>query len=81
MDGKAASRSADGHGETDARTFHQTEAVYVGRKNVFRIQEGHHIEAVVGVRSLGANAVAIPLAALNMEKVRRVVLPERKFHG
>jgi hypothetical protein len=60
-----------------ARTIHQMgEVVCVGR-NVFRIQKGHHIEMVVGVRSLAVNAVVMRLAALYMEKVRRVApLPE-----
>ena len=81
MDGKADIGLADGPRETDARTFHQTEAVYVARRNVSQTQKGHRIEVVVGERSSAAIAVAIPLAALNMEKETRVVLPERKFHG
>jgi hypothetical protein len=52
------------------------EAVCVGR-NAFRIQKGHHIEMVVGVRSLVVNAIVIRLAALYMVKVTRVApLPE-----
>jgi hypothetical protein len=53
------------------------EAVCVGRRSVFQIQKGHHIEMVVGVRSLVVNAVVIRLAALYMVKARRVApLPE-----
>ena len=82
LDGKAILRSAESPGKTVTRTLHQTEAVCVGRKNVFRIQKDHRIEAVVGVQTLRVIAVAIHLAALNMEKVMRVVhLPERHPHG
>jgi hypothetical protein len=67
--------------KTAARTLHQTEAVCVGQKNVFRIQRGHHIETVVGARSLVVNAAVIHLAALNMEKLARVdLLPEMETH-
>jgi hypothetical protein len=52
--------------ETAARTLHQTEAVCVGRKTVFRIQKDHHIEGVLGVRSLAVRMIVIHLAALSM---------------
>jgi hypothetical protein len=59
--------------KTVARTNHRMgEAVCVGRRNVFRVQKGHQIEVVVGVRSLVVNAIVIRLAALYMVKVVRV---------
>jgi len=61
-------------GKTAKRTLHQTEAVCVGQKPVFQIQKDHHIEGVVGVRSLVVKTVVIHLAALNMEMVIHVVL-------
>lgn len=70
------------YGKTVARTLHRTEVVCVGQKNVFRIQKDHRIEGVVGVQTLMVIAVANHLAALSMEKARRVVqLPERESHG
>ncbi len=65
-----------------ARTIHQMEeAVYVGRRNVFRNQKGHHIEMVVGVHSLVVTGVVMPLAALYMEKVTRVAPFPERTHG
>jgi hypothetical protein len=58
------------------------EAVCVGRWTVFRVQKGHHIEVVAGVRSLVANAIVTRLAALYTVKVARVApLPEGWIHG
>jgi hypothetical protein len=69
--------------KTVARTIHQMgEAVCVGRRNVFRTQKGHHIEVVLGVRSLVVNAIVMRLAAWYMVKMTRVApLPEGWIHG
>jgi hypothetical protein len=69
--------------KTATRTIHQMgEAVCVGRWNVFRVQKGHHIEVVVGVRSLVVDAVVTHPAALYTVKVTRVApLPEGRIHG
>jgi hypothetical protein len=76
LHGKAVFGLADSPGDvkTITRTIHQMGEVACVGRSVFRIQKGHHIEMVVGVRSLVVNAIVIRLAALYMVKVVRVAL-------